>query len=289
METEPPDVSQLFFQYLRDANWHNWHNRHQFNPTERPEHALFAFLHRNLLPIYLGLLVRENDSMQMQFGLCPHFSGMTATVYPQHEERMRAMFAEEGIKLLPRHFLGAIINSQGRECPGNERVYFSLGTVMVRPDSLTAWSMTNFVFAAEIDEHGKAALLWMLEQLGPPHSPRDPRRQSYQLFDLTTIAGRGQPQVILELHCGQAGWREKSEATDYVGVGLTELIPYVSPEPVHFVRVVEMPSAASFRHATLIHRNPTETARLSSAPIWVCKWCSQPQTFYCPHLNGQIV
>lgn len=288
METAPPESTHLFFKHLRRADWRA---RHRYNPTDRPEQALFDFIIQNELPIYLGLLTPEHSSMQI--GLFPHLSPMNATVFPENEQRMADFFAEGEFELVPSHVLGAIINSRGRECPGNQRMYAQLGTVLVRPHSLTKWSRTDFVFAAEIDEHGKAALLWMLEKSHVPYSdPHNVKLQPYLPIELRTIANiptdRRHPQVLLELHCGQAGWRERSKAKDYVGVGLTDLIYYASPERVHFVRVAQT-STGSLRHATLTHSNLTETAGPSSAPIWVCAWCSPPHTASCPHLNGEIV
>lgn len=297
METEPPDVSHLFFQYLREANWHNL----LLNP-ESPEQALFEFLVQDHLPIYLGILEPEHGTKQI--GLLTHPFPMNATVFPQDEPQMREAFGVRSLGLAPPHFLGAIIKSRGRDCPGNKRIYTQLGTVMVRSDSLRTWSSTNFVFAAELDEHGRAALLWMLEKSGNPtihtHS-HDTALQQYPFFDLRTMANLPEPrphsQVLLELRCGQAGWREQSEAKGYVGVGLTELMYHASPQQVHFVTVVQL-WTGHLRHATLFHRNPAGTAGLSSAdlssadlstPSWVCAWCPHPQTDFCPHLNGTIV
>lgn len=292
METQLPEVSHLFFQYLREANWHTM----QFNPAERPEQALFEFIAQDQLPIYLGLLVPKHGSMQI--GLLTHPSPMNATVHPQDEPQMREMFAYQRLGLAPSHFLGAIINSRGRDCPGNKRIYTQLGTVMVRSDSFMTWSRTNFVFAAELDEHGRAALLWMMEKSGIPTThPHDTALQKYPFFDLGMIANlppaRPHLQVLLELRCGQAGWRERSEAKGYVGLGLTELMYHASPEQVHFVTVVQL-LTGHLRHATLFYRNPAGTAGPSSAgpsstPIWVCAWCPHPQTRFCPHLNGTIV
>lgn len=288
MDTAPPESSQLFFKYLRRAEWHA---RHQYNPTDRPQHALFEFIVQNQVSIYLGLLGPEHGSMQI--GLLPHVSPMNATVFPEDEQRMTAWFAAGGCVLLPSHILGATIDSRRRMCEGNHRVYTQLGTVMVRPNSLTTWSKTNFVFAAEINEDGKAVWLWMFEKSGlPPPNPHVQTLQPYPLFDLRTIANipadRKHPQVLLEIRCGEAGWRERSKRTEYVGVGLIDLMYHASPKPVHFVRVVQI-STGHLQHATLIHRNPTEMAGRESTPIWICAWCEHPQTVYCPHLNGEIL
>lgn len=150
MDTMNQDTD-LFFQYLREADWHTRY------PSRRPEQALFEFITQNQQPIYLGRLVREHGSMQI--GLLPHLYPMDATVHPENEPQMAPLFAGAGFELVPPHVLGAIINSRWRECPGNERVYAQLGTVMVRYNRSANWYRTNFVFAAEINEYGRAELL----------------------------------------------------------------------------------------------------------------------------------
>lgn len=265
-QTQPPEFTQLFFQYLRQADWTTRPWRHL-----EPGQELFSLIAQNKLPIYLGLLQPEHRSMQI--GLWTHLCPMMAMVRPVDDAAMAASLETKEYELVPSHLVGATIAGRRRWCPGNNRQFAQLGNVMARHHSLEKWHRTDFVFAAEIDEHGKAAELWMIQQFEVPLEEIVP----YPHFDFRTIANVPphvpphlyQTQLILELHCGRAGWRERSEAVQYVGLGLVSLEQELSPKPIHFIRVVQH-LTGSFMHGTLVHPN-----RTGCKPVWYCLWCPE--------------
>lgn len=275
METATPSTTYLFFQYLREANWRT---RPWRLAIGQPGRELFDFIIGHNLPIYLGSLHPNHHAMEI--GLWPHLGPLSATVSPDDDQAMAAMLRLQGCELVPPHLLGTTIVTRRRPWSGNKRQYAQLGIVMVRRNNLTSWHRTNFVFAAEIDEYGRAAVLWMMEQLEAPL----PELLPYPPFDLHTIAfvpPSQQPQLLLELYCGQAGWRHRSEAVWYEGLGLVALDTEMSPKPVHFVRVAQN-WTGDFMHATSVQMNPTATG---SRPIWVCSSCEEPHWANCPEMN----
>lgn len=280
METAPLGITSLFFFYLREANWRT---RPWKLVSGQPGRELLDFILAISLPIYLGRLHKKHGSMEI--GLWTHMNPLSATVGPFDEQATAAMLLLKGCELVPQHLFGTTIVTRKRPWPGNKRQYAQLGTVMVRHSSLTSWYRTDFVFAAEIDEHGRAAELWMMQQSPVPL----PGLRPYPLFDLHTIAyvplnqlsHPHQYQLLLELYCGKGGWRNESETLRYEGLGVVGLDTEVSPKPVHFVRVAQN-WTGDFVHATSVQMNPTETG---SRPIWVCSLCEQPHWANCPEMN----
>lgn len=207
---------------------------------------------------------------------------MDATVRPSDEVAMAAKLAKKGAELFPAHVLGATIFGQGRQPQMASREFAQLGVVMVRANRDASWCRTDFVFAAEIDVDGNAVELWMFENFETPRSDPDPNPNpqflSYRWFNLRAIADippnrQYQNRFLLELHCGQVGWRRRSEEYNHVGLGPVELDPYYSPQPVHFLRVVRN-STGRFSHATWVPRDPTETSGVFSRSYWICIWYS---------------
>lgn len=234
----------------------------------------------------------------MYIGLSPHLEPMGTTIKPRNVEVIKMLLDGTGRELVPAHVLGATITGRGPRWTGKQREFAQLGMVLVRPKLdvwgrphlLPIWYRTRFVFAAEIDEHGRAASLWLLYY--PPgylYRITGPAR-TYPEFDLLHIANLDPRQVTqgqnvaFQLQFDGISWRQRiASGQDWQGgLGIVGLDFVDGLQPVHYVNVL-LNSTGQFTHAPWVLKNLFMTLPNGEKTyIWFCEGCPNHQLLGCP-------